>query len=341
MNLKKIIYKKKWIKWGVIPLFLFTLGSSLALLYIILLDESFLVFTHSHSRENFSSLTFSRLQKGSTVSGFFTAKANNLGILGVRLQTYSRVPYRQEDKLLFRIREKGSREWYYENIYRSGLIYDFSIFPFGFPIIQDSKGRKYEFEIKSLEGNSENSISINKREPIFVSKYQETRENLTQSPLRIPFFVLKKVENYLNNIDVQFSAFIYLLPMVFYLISISSLAVRVIKKISNIYPPMKILLVKSNYYLFSAILGAAILFDIIYLQVQNSMLYIVIGIMIYVIGYSYKISSKNPLAVGLVLLLLSVFLYYFSYFQIAERSASWSYIFLVVAAMQMISEKND
>lgn len=31
-----------------------------------------------------------------------------MGILGIRIKSYSRVPYREEDKLVFRIKEKGS-----------------------------------------------------------------------------------------------------------------------------------------------------------------------------------------------------------------------------------------
>lgn len=60
----------------------------------------------------------------------------------------------------------------------------------------------------------------------------------------------------------------------------------------------------------------------------------------YIISRLYGVKSKNALAVSIVLLLLSVPLYYLDYFHVAERSASWAYIFLVLSTIQMIGERN-
>lgn len=340
MNFARNIFKKKWVKFGIIPLFLLGVWSALTLFYIVVLDESFLVVSYSHSKKDFSSFTLSKLYAGDKISGSFTGRASNMGILGIRIKSYSRVPYREEDKLVFRIKEKGSDEWFYENIYRSGLMYEFSLFPFGFPVISDSKGRIYQFELESLEGNKENAVSLQNREPIFVSKYQESKEYLTQNPIKIPFFVLKKAGNYITNIDVQFSAFVYLLPLIFYLLIISKLGTKLFRLIVGIYAPFQKYEEKADYYVFSGITSAVIVLDILYLQVPNGVIYLVVGIIMYIISRLYGVKSKNALAVSIVLLLLSVPLYYLDYFHVAERSASWAYIFLVLSTIQMLGERN-
>lgn len=341
MKIEESRFKNKWVKWGIIPLLLFCVWAVLTLLYIIVLDESFLVVSYSHSKEDFDSLKYTKLLKKDSVSGTFTARANNMGILGLRIRSYARVPYREEDKLVFRIKEKGSPEWYYENIYRSGLMYEFSLFPFGFPIIENSKGKTYQFELESLEGNTENAVSILNREPIFVSKYQETRAYFNEHPTRLPFFVLKKVGNYTNSIDVQFSSFVYMLPLIFYMITVSPIGVRLMSIAGKLYPPLKKIDKNPDYYLFGIIISFVILLDIMYLQIQNDAIYIVVGILSYVVSRVYKVGSKIALVVFIALLVLSFFLYYTEQLQVAERSASWAYLFLVIASIQMMSEMKN
>ena len=54
------------------------------------------------------------------------------------------------ESLIFRIREKNSTDWYYQNKYKTDQINKEIFFPFGFPIIENSQGKVYEIEIESL-----------------------------------------------------------------------------------------------------------------------------------------------------------------------------------------------
>lgn len=221
-------------------------------LYVVSSDWSFtnVSSVHLNSLEGITQTT--RLLEGVKLSGRLTATDNNLGVIAIRFETYERPVFENEDILLFRLRELGTDKWIYTNYYRIGLIYDSPIFPFGFPIIKNSKGKKYTYEIVSLYGNSSNSVSVRAREPIVSSKYVYTKPEISKSVQSILAFILRKFGQVTANIDIFYSSVWYLLPLMYFCFG---------KKHLGQY-----------MYIFLQIL---ILMDIVFLQLKNDGIYLV------------------------------------------------------------------
>lgn len=110
----------------------------------------------------------SQLVKGNVVRGSFRSQYNNLGWVGIRFTTHFRI---NEDTLEFRLKQAGENNWYYRGFYKTDQFQPDQIFPFGFPVIANSKNKAYVFEIESLDAAPGNGVSINSHFPVAVSSY--------------------------------------------------------------------------------------------------------------------------------------------------------------------------
>lgn len=115
----------------------------------------------------------------------FTSEENMLGIIGIPIATYNR---ENTDQILFRIKEASATQWYYQNIYNTKSFADGAYYPFGFPKINNSKGKEYTIEIVSQNGSKGNAIGILKNNK-FYTKYVYTKDNFKKDILP---FLLKK-----------------------------------------------------------------------------------------------------------------------------------------------------
>lgn len=139
------------------------------------------------------------LYKNDVVRGTFTSQYPHLGIVSIRFRTYYRI---NNDKLIFRLREKGSGVWYYENSYNTDQFQPNTLFPFGFPIIDDSKGKKYEFEIESISGGYDNAVSVNSDRPFLVSKYKYAFKEILSNRLVFKEFFINKIKGLITDTDI-------------------------------------------------------------------------------------------------------------------------------------------
>lgn len=343
MTRNKLTFKRL-----VIISFLILLWIVLTVFNIFNYNLSLSVISYTHSKDNFYNFTTKRIFAGDKISGEFQAEEDYLGIVSVGFSTFEEVSYSDQDVLVFRIKEKGADKWYYENTYRSGLIYEVPFLPFGFPIIENSMNKTYVFEIESLRGNSLNAVTINPWGPTLVSRYQIPEEKLLDDRQYLLSFFVKKIMVSLENRDVVFYSLIYLLPLIFYLVVLYPSKFlpgleKPINRISyrghNLYSPAIRRFVRQNSRYFLILVPIPIvLFDIIFTKSSNDIIFIVVGALWFVVLFSYKITYRFSLIVGLVFLIISFFLLYFSLSAISEMSAAWAYIFFVVGTIQMIFE---
>lgn len=199
------IFGSRFGKLILIPFLLLLVWIFLTLLNVMTFDTSISIWSFNHPSSSFSQISFDKLNKGDKIAGEFKAKDKNLGIVGIRFQTYIKPPYLLEDEIFFRIKEKDSKDWYYENIYRNGLVYEVPFFPFGFPQVNDSKGKTYYFEIISTKGNNNNSVSVSSRFPTLVTKYKYSKEELLDDKKLLVSFLANKIYNSMLNPDIWFS----------------------------------------------------------------------------------------------------------------------------------------
>ncbi len=82
---------------------------------------------------------------GRTIQLFFTAKENYLGTVDLPLTSP------KKGNISFKIKEKDAKQWYYENKFPTEQFNILSPYPFGFPIIHDSKDKEYLVRVDVLD----------------------------------------------------------------------------------------------------------------------------------------------------------------------------------------------
>lgn len=177
-------------------LLLFIFGTLLCLAFALYANSSFRTLSLNH---NFNKLQVNKkILKKEKIFGEFKAGENGLGIITVRFNTFNRLNH---DLLIFRIREKNSKHWYYENRFNTINFYNY----FGFPKIENSKNRVYYFEIESTKGSLQNSLAVDGREPNFKSFYQVSKKE----------FIYRKLPNSLLKTQFVPILILFYLPFLF------------------------------------------------------------------------------------------------------------------------------
>ncbi|MFA5828066.1 MAG: hypothetical protein WC841_01705 [Candidatus Shapirobacteria bacterium] len=159
-------------------------------------DYNFTVIVEGH---DFVGSQNRELLKGVKVSEEFAAKNNNLGIVAVKFDTHGRI---NDDYLQFRIKEIGSGDWYYSNKYKVDQFQNNQYFPFGFPGIKDSKNKKYQIEIESLDGVNGNSVQMVAKGSSILSKHSFPKEYLLEHKEEIIGFVFNKIRSFFGNVSL-------------------------------------------------------------------------------------------------------------------------------------------
>lgn len=347
---KKVIFSPPFVSIFLILLWLF-----LTLIYIFNYNLSTSIISYSHPKESFYNYENKKIHKGDVVIGEIVAQEDNMGILSIGFNNSYPVPFNQEDILVFRIKEKGAARWYYENEYRSGVINEVPFFPFGFPLIKDSGGKTFIFEIESLKGNDNNAVSIKNLEPVIVSRYQIEKQDLLGNNLNlINFFIRKIVVSFTNN-DVLFFSIVYALPVVLYLLSIVPTCRKIILysaevvnkclfslliKLGVLNPKSKksSSRIKTVKLYINLVIAFATLTSIFIIGPINEFAIIVL-ILLWI--FVEKLAGKDyrqTYFVGLFFLTITPLILIFNFNEIAEKSAVWAFMFFVIGTIQRILE---
>lgn len=203
------------IKWIGVPVVLLSIYFFLAFLFSPY--EPFSIVTYpqnSNDTINSNIPLGSPLFKGDKVYGQFTARDNNLGILVVRFWNFKHI---SKDVLQFRIKELGKKDWYYTWHYKVDQFQPNEYFTFGFPIIDNSKGKTYQFELESTAGKQGDAIGISKVKPYFGSRYKFFFSENKKNPIAISQFVFEKIIDLFSDPRSLLLSAIYLFPLVAYI----------------------------------------------------------------------------------------------------------------------------
>lgn len=169
---------------------LFLTAGLIALAFSLYKDKDNLsVLTYSYEKNVLKGLKKGEMLKGEKVVGEFEARENNLGIISIGFKTYGRV---NRDTFIFRMKEKNKDKWYYVNTYDARQFGGYPIFPFGFPVISNAKGKTYIFELESQKGTKENAVGISTEEPVIITKHTFAKKDLlSDNSLRMTFVISK------------------------------------------------------------------------------------------------------------------------------------------------------
>lgn len=202
--------------WITIFLVAAILAIFLSMLYTLYLQKNLSSFQQPYASKIFTSFKTGELLSGDILRGEFKAKENNLGIVSIRFSTFNRI---NSDEFIFRIKEKGKKEWYYVNRYKSKEFGGYDLFPFGFPIVNNSKDKAYIFELESLRGKPRNAVAIDTAQPSVLTTYKFSRGELLSDKKIFLQFLLKKITLTISSLDIRlllsvysFLVFLYVLP---------------------------------------------------------------------------------------------------------------------------------
>lgn len=150
---------------------------------------SFLTLTYNYPNDSFTNFQEGEILAGSKITAEIKSLDNNLGIVGVRFLANGKV---SSDSFIFRLKEKGTGSWYYVNTYEARKFGGYEIFPFGFPIIENSKDKKYYIELESLKGKVGKAAFVSKKEPAIVTIHKFTKNKLVNNKKELVIFLFKK-----------------------------------------------------------------------------------------------------------------------------------------------------
>ncbi len=312
------ILNNKFIKYLLIPILLLGCWITLSLLFSSYKSLSILVYPHIE-KEIGNYPENQKLTKGKSISGEFRARENDLGIIEIKIDDVSGVGV--EDILEFSLREKGKAEFLYRKTYKSGAMRDNRRFPFGFPLVKDSKGKTYQFELRSLSGTLENAVILSKEAPIYTTKYKSDIRELINTNAVWDFF-LKKVYTFIINPDFLASTSIFFVPFELY---VSWLIIFSFwKKLTGGKNIVTLLFV---FFVF---------IDFLLISRQIYALYFLLLAVWLAMIRSYKIPLRFNFYLALILLVLGSGMTFIKSDIILNKISIWAYTFMIIGAVQLI-----
>ncbi|MBT3249270.1 MAG: hypothetical protein HN846_00375 [Candidatus Pacebacteria bacterium] len=340
-QLIELVYRNRVIKWVVIPALLALLWGLLSFIYLVSSDFSPTTLSFNHQSKRDENQSYSELQGGNVLKGYFKARNNFLGIISIEFKKGTSPVY---DQVLFRIRELGSEEWLAENTYDTRQFYYINKFPLGFPIIENSKGKTYEFEMSSQLGTSEESIAVDTLNPVVVSKYKYGLDYLMISPQHTLGFVFDKFSYALSFGENIRYLFLYSLPFIFYyllilLIKFEKLNKAKLKKFANL-PLIRFHLdhlkvFDNNHgYLFTLLIMTDIL---VVARIYDLISLLVIGFWLLVV-FLRQYKSGDTFFVALSCTYFFIFSLSLGFEGMAEKIAIWIYYFLILGSIHGLIE---
>lgn len=304
---------------------LFILWVSQTLFYVYKKDEGIPTLYDRYAFQDFTRSS-TLMHKDDVLSASFKPSYQNLGIVQVRFVTFKRM---SDDKLIFRIKEKGQTEWYYQATYKTDQFQDDELFPFGFPLIQDSQNKEYEFEIISLLGAQENNVGASKTFPSFAAKYIYSKDILNNKEELISF-LLNKFVNTVSDPDVLTHSLFYLLPLVLYFYFEKFVTLKRLQKYERFQK-----LFTYTWRKARAIIFLSIILEVIIGEVSSNVLFISVLLFWILTIRQYKLEYRISTTISAYLILLIPFLIILGFSAAAEKIFEWIFVFFTIGVLQL------
>jgi hypothetical protein len=315
----------------VIPLALLISWIGLILFQSYKIESVFSILTDEYSSKYLTNFNTDELIQGEKISGKFYADEKYLGIVGVRFWNFWRL---NDDNIIFRIKESGSDQWYYENRHKSDQFQPHQYFTFGFPTIENSQGKYYEFEVESEHGEPGNAVGVSEISPTFITKYKFPREVILSSPRNAISFVLTKFGNLTRNSSFNASSYVFLLPFLLYVLS-SKYLFRNRERLNSALSKF-IGFIEVNRKLIaigSLVLG--VILDGLLIRIGDMTMILLFLLWIYSFK-CFNLSLKLIFNLSLVMLLVSGLVYYLKMDIATERFGAWAWGFLTLTVIMTI-----
>lgn len=256
------------------------------------------------------------LLKGDQVTGTFHSAYTNLGIISLRFYNQDRD---SKDVLVFRLREEGQSKWYYEAKYETDQFLPHKHFPFGFPVIKNSDGKNYQFQIESLKGATDSGILVDyPTPPVFTAKSFYPKAELLSDRGLFTYFLTNKLSNIFGDPEIRLNAFLFFLPLLLYLVFFFT---------------------KGLSYQFLTLLALSLsLYDLFWLTKSYDFLFISLLFFWALIVRRFRFESRVAAVFALSFLAMTPIMLIFGQDAFAEKTAVWAYLFLCITVVQLVYE---
>lgn len=241
---------KPLIKFFLMPLLLLLFALSFSAWVAINSDSAITLLSKNGDSSYFDNYSTDPLVIGDVISGNFIAQENNLGMLSIKFDNYQNA---SGTILTFRIKEEGTEQWLSESNYLSSQFHHSGFMYFGFPIQENSKNKKYAFEIaindlvlmqdeeqteesqldEVGEENEEEYIEefindfenetiieplkLSEDQAIIRTHYKFNKQLLTSDWQSASSFIISKISEVINNRSFVLNSIIGFIPLLFYL----------------------------------------------------------------------------------------------------------------------------
>lgn len=164
------------------------------------------VITFPHITENQKYIS---MRQSPHIKFSLLAQEDNFGVETMNLkyegtvQNHPLLDNKAPKELEFRIKEAGSSSWYSTSRYKINEIGKSENHPFGFPLIANSKGKKYESEIELIEPNEQQYLKIDMSDTTVKSIYQVDKKDLLKNPQQLLAFIINRIRNVILNKQAQ------------------------------------------------------------------------------------------------------------------------------------------
>lgn len=170
----------------------------------------FIAASDTYVAQNLTKASLSKVQWGElhaedSIKGSFTAEYLNLNAIGIRFNLFSRINH---DHLLFRIKEKGNSNWYYQKRFNTRAIQEDQLVFFTFPKISNSLHKEYIFEIESEDGIAKDSVGLSKDPFIIQTQYNFPKSQIFKQK-NASYFIANNIHSHLLSIGIPLFSFLY------------------------------------------------------------------------------------------------------------------------------------
>lgn len=215
---------------------------------------SFSVLSHHYPTKIFTTPANQQLLKGNTLASEIKVLDNYLGIIAIRFEAFDQSV---KDRIKFTLTEKGSNLPYFSTIINTDQFVSNELFPFGFPIINDSQHKTYKIEVKSLSGKKNMAVALSAQEPALIAYHQFPSREFKSDPGKLFYFLTCKTLSSFRDVKTFGGSMLATLP--FFLVLFWHLLIRILPRKLSFYQPMFFL--AALFYLFYWGLGQLFSFN--------------------------------------------------------------------------------
>lgn len=161
------------------------------------------------------------------IYGNILAEEDYLGTIEVRFDNFTNIRY---GLITFKIKEPASDLWYSENTYTTKVFDELPLYPFGFPVISNSKNKEYYFEFEIKDAELGKDIVLSTTKPNMVVKYDFPKSWVLGHPFLFTYYkLLGTYQNFVAQRFWLYPEFYFFVFILYLIISVNKIIIRIYK----------------------------------------------------------------------------------------------------------------